>query len=74
MSKLPKQQKQKSIYPYGPAVGTGEVANSKKRGKDAAAPCPNCGVYSQIANRKSGKMGKGLSREFNRGPVKGGKK
>ena len=69
MSKLPKQQKQKSIYPYGPAVGTGEVANSKKRGKDAA--CPNCGIYSQFANKK---VGKGLSREVNRGPVKGGKK
>lgn len=27
--KLPKKIKQKSIYPYGPSMGIGEVANSK---------------------------------------------
>jgi hypothetical protein len=71
MPKLPKQQKQKSIYPYGPSIGTGEVANSKRKGKDAN--CPNCGAYGQFANTKGAarqKIGKNVSREVNKGTKK----
>ena len=55
--------KSNPVYPYGQATEAGGLDKTKK-GRDAN--CPNCGVYSQIANKTK----KNVSREFNRGPVK----
>lgn len=65
--------KNPAVYPY-PGGGGEMVGRDKgKKTKAKDANCPNCGSYGQFANKRGNKLGKDMSKEFNRGPRKGGK-